>query len=53
MSSSILSISIPVPISIDGFILSPNVKLLQINVINEDFVNSDHNPVYMKFILEK
>lgn len=38
---------------IDGFILSPNVKLLQINVINEDFVNSDHNPVYMKFILEK
>ncbi|MDD5930816.1 MAG: endonuclease/exonuclease/phosphatase family protein [Spirochaetales bacterium] len=37
---------------IDGFILSPNITLEQINVIDENFQNSDHNPVIMKFSLE-
>ena len=36
---------------IDGFITSPNVESLSINVIDEDFQNSDHNPVYMTFVL--
>ena len=33
---------------IDFFILSPNVQLLQIQGIPEDFNYSDHNPVFMK-----
>ncbi len=37
---------------IDGFIVSPNVHKKQVRVIDEDFKNSDHNPVYMNFILE-
>ena len=36
---------------IDGFIISPNVEMLSMNVIDEDFQNSDHNPVYMTFQL--
>ncbi len=36
---------------IDGFLLSPNITKLSINVIDEDFQSSDHNPVYMNFIL--
>ena len=37
---------------IDGFIISPNIKLLSMNIIDEDFHNSDHNPVYMNFQLK-
>ena len=37
---------------IDGFLISPNIEELSVNVIDEDFENSDHNPVYMNFILK-
>lgn len=37
---------------IDGFILSPNVELKEIKVLDEDFKNSDHNPVQMKVKLK-
>ena len=37
---------------IDGFIISPNVKKLSFNVIDEDFQNADHNPVFMNFELQ-
>ncbi len=37
---------------IDGFIVSPNIEKLSVNVIDEDFQNSDHNPVYMTFMLK-
>ena len=37
---------------IDGFIISPNVEKISVNVIDEDFQNSDHNPVYMTFVLK-
>ena len=37
---------------IDGFIISPNIEKLSVNVIDEDFQNSDHNPVYMNFVLK-
>ena len=37
---------------IDGFIISPNIEKLSINVIDEDFQNSDHNPVFMTFSLK-
>jgi hypothetical protein len=30
---------------IDGFILSPNVELLDVSGLNLGFENSDHNPV--------
>ena len=37
---------------IDGFIISPNIEKISVNVIDEDFQNSDHNPVYMTFMLK-
>ena len=37
---------------IDGFIISPNIKKLSMNVIDKDFQNSDHNPVFMTFELK-
>ena len=37
---------------IDGFIISPNVEKLSVNVIDLDFQNSDHNPVFMTFELK-
>ena len=37
---------------IDGFIISPNIEKLSMNVIDEDFQNADHNPVYMTFQLK-
>jgi endonuclease/exonuclease/phosphatase family metal-dependent hydrolase len=39
--------------NIDYFILSPNVKLLNVKTIDLNFQNSDHNPVYMKVALEQ
>lgn len=37
--------------SIDGLILSPNVKMLEVKTMDTGFRNSDHNPVELKFIL--
>lgn len=37
---------------IDGFILSPNIELKEIKVLDEDFKNSDHNPVQIKVKLK-
>jgi endonuclease/exonuclease/phosphatase family metal-dependent hydrolase len=37
---------------IDGFILSPNVELLSVQTINQDFRYSDHNPVEIKVMLK-
>ena len=37
---------------IDGFIVSPNVKVEQVNTLDMQFKNSDHNPVVMKVTLE-
>ena len=37
---------------IDGVIISPNIEKLSINVIDMDFENSDHNPIYMTFELK-
>ena len=37
---------------IDGFIISPNIEKISVNVIDEDFQNSDHNPVFMTFMLK-
>ena len=37
---------------IDGFIISPNIEKLSMNIIDMDFENSDHNPVYMTFELK-
>lgn len=39
--------------SIDYFILSPNVKLFKVKTIDLNFANSDHNPVYMKVVLDQ
>ncbi len=36
---------------IDGFILSPNVKLVSVDTLDEGFVNSDHNPVKLQVVL--
>jgi len=36
---------------IDGFIVSANVQILTLNVIDADFQYSDHNPVAMSFKL--
>ena len=33
---------------IDGFILSPNVELLEVHTYDHGFAHSDHNPVQMK-----
>ena len=37
---------------IDGFIISPNIIKLSMNVVDMDFQNSDHNPVFMTFELK-
>lgn len=39
-------------ITIDGFIISDNITLVESNVVNMDFAYSDHNPVKMDFYLE-
>lgn len=40
-------------LTVDGFLVSENVKVVDANVIDKQFFSSDHNPVYMKFILEE
>lgn len=37
---------------IDGFIVSPNVEICNVTTLNEDFKNSDHNPVQIKIKLK-
>ncbi len=37
---------------IDYFVLSPNIKAINVKTIDLNFQNSDHNPVYMKVVLE-
>ncbi|WP_066716424.1 endonuclease/exonuclease/phosphatase family protein [Clostridium sp. Marseille-P299] len=38
---------------VDGFIISDNVKLNQVQTVDNGFLYSDHNPVKMKFELMK
>lgn len=37
---------------IDGFLVSPNIKILETKGYNCEFKYSDHNPVVMKFMLD-
>ena len=37
---------------LDGFLVSDNVKALELHNIDTGFVYSDHNPVMLKFVLE-
>lgn len=39
-------------LTIDGFIISDNVECTESDVIDKQFAYSDHNPVYMNFILK-
>lgn len=39
-------------VTLDGFIVSDNVKVSDSNVIDTEFMYSDHNPVYMNFTLK-
>lgn len=39
-------------LTIDGFVVSRNVRVLESQVLDEGFRWSDHNPVYMDFVLE-
>jgi len=38
--------------TIDYFIVSPNIKVLQTKTIDLNFENSDHNPVFIKLCLD-
>lgn len=38
-------------LTVDGFLVSPNVEVLASSVVNKAFCSSDHNPVSMDFIL--
>lgn len=37
---------------LDGFIVSPNVEIISVSTIDEDFFNSDHNPVLLEVRLK-
>lgn len=39
-------------LTVDGFLVSPNVTVKDANVIDCRFKYSDHNPVYMEFVLD-
>ena len=39
-------------VTVDGFIKSANVTVTESDVIETGYRYSDHNPVYMKFVLE-
>lgn len=39
-------------LTVDGFVVSQNVRVLESRVLDEGFRWSDHNPVYMDFVLE-
>ena len=38
---------------IDGFILSPNVELKSVRILDENFIYADHNPVEIEVYLKK
>ena len=38
---------------VDGFIVSNNVEVIEITNIDNDFLYSDHNPVYLDFSLNQ
>ena len=40
-------------VTLDGFIVSDNIKVSDCDVINVKFLYSDHNPVFVNFTLEK
>lgn len=40
-------------VTLDGFIVSDNVEIKNSDVIDVKFKYSDHNPVYMNFVLKK
>lgn len=40
-------------LTVDGFIVSDNVRVLESRVLDEGFQWSDHNPVYLDFVLEQ
>ena len=37
---------------IDGFLLSPNIRLESVETVDLDFASSDHNPVRLRAVLE-
>jgi hypothetical protein len=38
---------------IDGFIVSPNIAIIgEVEIVDQDFLYSDHNPVVMEFQLD-
>lgn len=39
-------------VTVDGFMVSDNVKVIDSKVMDLQFEYSDHNPVYMNFVLE-
>ena len=39
-------------VTLDGFIVSDNVETTYVDVVNNEFLYSDHNPVVMKFKLK-
>lgn len=39
-------------LTIDGFIVSSNVEVVESKVLDTEFAYSDHNPVYLDFILQ-
>ncbi|WP_051195231.1 endonuclease/exonuclease/phosphatase family protein [Pseudobutyrivibrio ruminis] len=39
-------------LTIDGFIVSSNIDVIDANVLDTGFKYSDHNPVYMDFVLK-
>ena len=40
------------PLVIDGFILSPNVRLERVETQDLAFAHSDHNPVLLEAVLQ-
>jgi endonuclease/exonuclease/phosphatase family metal-dependent hydrolase len=38
---------------IDGFIVSPNVEVVEVKTLDQDFEFSDHNPVRLKAVLKE
>ncbi len=39
-------------VTVDGFLISDNVEVIDADVVDLKFMDSDHNPVYMKFKLK-
>lgn len=39
--------------TVDGFLVTDNVKVVSSEVLNEEFMYSDHNPVQLHFVLGK